>query len=735
MVPYVKFNNPHGRKGVIIRIAVVAVVFLTIAVGIFVSVYLHHGKDDDHKERNYCNTTICKHVRSHFLSALDKSVNPCDDFYKYACGGWLSKNPIPNGKSEISTITQLQERLYKIEKSIFQNKENAPLDSEAKKNMFRLFESCMDVNGKNKLGRTPMETLLTKLGGFKTVAYSTYDYLKTSKINTLAKKVFREAKISPLFAFTVGPDLKHSTKNVIQFGNPKSAFLKEENLKKAISKTEVRRLYKELMQKLVEEFSGGLAYMESKTIASDIYQFELSLQEKISETKSSASYYATTVASLSTYMSTISWLDFLNSAFEDTGKKISAQEKVVITNREYFRQLDSLFEDTSYNTIHNYMLIKVVMHYWDALPDNIVKIFTKLTTAISGPVKPLPQWQTCISVTDKHLGLALGAAFVQKVNFSKESHNEANKMVGDLRKAFKEILPSLNWLDSLTREAASEKIDAIVQQIGYPPYILNPKKLDEKYTGLVINGSNYFDNILYLNHYAVIGALKKHGEPVNRNTWLQTPATINAYYNPRSNHIAFPAAILQPPYFETDYPKAVNFGCIGSVIGHEMTHGFDNTGRWFDKYGNLREKDNSWWTSSSVTNFDDRSKCFINQYSAVEVAGDYIKGKQTLGENIADNGGIQIAYKAFKDWEKKHGKQPLLKDVADSNEKLFFISFAQFFCSAKTDKALQSQLKTDVHSPNMERVRGTLQNNRDFANAFNCPAGSKMNPYTKCKLW
>ncbi|XP_057301907.1 endothelin-converting enzyme homolog [Hydractinia symbiolongicarpus] len=684
--------------------------------------------------KNFCNTTICKHVTSHFLSALDKSVNPCDDFYQYACGGWLSKNPIPNGKSEISTITQLQERLFKIEKSILENKKIATLDSEAKKNMFRLFESCMDVKGKNKLGTTPMATLLTKLGGFKTVTYSTYDYQKTSKINTLAKKVFKEASISPLFTFTVGPDLKRSTENIIQFGNPGSVFFEKETLKR-VSHEEIMRMYKDLMQKLVKAFSDDMTYMESRLIASDIYNFELSLQQKIQTTKSSVSYYATTVSSLSSYMSTINWLDFLNSAFQGTGNRITSREKVVIINREYFKTLDSLFRIKSYNTIHNYMLIKVVLHYLDALPDNIVKLFTKLTTAISGPLKPRPQWQTCISVTDKHLGLALGAAFVQKVHFSKESHDEANRMVGDLRKAFKEILPSLTWLDSTTREAASEKIDAIVQQIGYPPYILNPQKLDKKYNGLKIVSSSYFDHILYLNRYKVLSMLKNLGKPVNRNTWLQTPATINAYYNPRSNHIAFPAAILQPPYFETDYPKAVNYGCIGSVIGHEMTHGFDNTGRWFDKYGNLRGRYNSWWTYSSVANFVDRSKCFVNQYSAVEVAGDYIKGKQTLGENIADNGGIQIAYKAYKDWEKENGTPPLLKGVADSNDQLFFLSYAQFFCSAKTDKALLNQLKTDVHSPNMERVRGTIQNNPEFAKAFNCPRGSKMNPYRKCKLW
>ncbi|XP_057301869.1 neprilysin-4-like isoform X1 [Hydractinia symbiolongicarpus] len=732
MVSYVKFSQSRKARAYIIR-AVFGFLILLLIAGVSVLVLLYGTKKNENTEKkvapdHHCNNTLCE-VRWHFLSALDKSVNPCDDFYQYACGGWLSKNPIPNGKSEISTISQLQERLFKIEKSILENKENATLDSEAKKNMFRLFESCMDVKGKNKLGTTPMANLIKKLGGFKKV---TFDVSDASRTNALMQKVFKEASVSPLFEFTVGPDLKHSTNNIIKFGHPGSAFFEKEDFEN--KRYGFQNMYERFMLQLVSAFSDGLTVWDSNSIASDLFDFERSLNKILISSKTSNSYNVYPVYNLQISWMNIFFSDFLKSAFNDVDKKIKLDEKVLITNKNYFDQLDFLLSTTSYNTIHNYMLIKVVMHYLDALPDTIVQLFTKLIASIRGPETPPPQWQTCISVTDKHLGLALGAAFVKKA-FSEKSHIEANKMVGDLRKAFKEILPSLTWLDSTTREAASEKIDAIVQQIGYPPYILNPKKLDEKYTGMMVNGSSYFDNILYLNRYEAMRTLKKLGEKVDQNTWLQTPATINAYYSPQSNHIAFPAAILQPPYFETDYPKAVNYGCIGSVIGHEMTHGFDNKGRLFDKYGNLRDKDNSWWTLSSILNFVDRSKCFINQYSAVEVAGDYINGQKTLGENIADNGGITIAYRAFKDWEKENGKQPLLQGVAESNDQLFFLSFAQFFCSAKTDKALQSQLKTDVHSPNMERVRETIQNTAEFAKAFNCPLGSRMNPFRKCKLW
>ncbi|XP_057301870.1 neprilysin-4-like isoform X2 [Hydractinia symbiolongicarpus] len=673
MVSYVKFSQSRKARAYIIR-AVFGFLILLLIAGVSVLVLLYGTKKNENTEKkvapdHHCNNTLCE-VRWHFLSALDKSVNPCDDFYQYACGGWLSKNPIPNGKSEISTISQLQERLFKIEKSILENKENATLDSEAKKNMFRLFESCMDVKGKNKLGTTPMANLIKKLGGFKKV---TFDVSDASRTNALMQKVFKEASVSPLFEFTVGPDLKHSTNNIIKFGHPGSAFFEKEDFEN--KRYGFQNMYERFMLQLVSAFSDGLTVWDSNSIASDLFDFERSLNKILISSKTSNSYNVYPVYNLQISWMNIFFSDFLKSAFNDVDKKIKLDEKVLITNKNYFDQLDFLLSTTSYNTIHNYMLIKVVMHYLDALPDTIVQLFTKLIASIRGPETPPPQWQTCISVTDKHLGLALGAAFVKKA-FSEKSHIE-----------------------------------------------------------MMVNGSSYFDNILYLNRYEAMRTLKKLGEKVDQNTWLQTPATINAYYSPQSNHIAFPAAILQPPYFETDYPKAVNYGCIGSVIGHEMTHGFDNKGRLFDKYGNLRDKDNSWWTLSSILNFVDRSKCFINQYSAVEVAGDYINGQKTLGENIADNGGITIAYRAFKDWEKENGKQPLLQGVAESNDQLFFLSFAQFFCSAKTDKALQSQLKTDVHSPNMERVRETIQNTAEFAKAFNCPLGSRMNPFRKCKLW
>ncbi|RWS12030.1 endothelin-converting enzyme 2-like protein [Dinothrombium tinctorium] len=339
-------------------------------------------------------------------------------------------------------------------------------------------------------------------------------------------------------------------------------------------------------------------------------------------------------------------------------------------------------------------------------------------------------WRYCVSDTNNVMGFALGAMFVQNV-FHGDSKPMAELMIAEIKSAFIENLPNLKWMDAETRKLAKEKADAITDMIGFPDFILNPEKLDEKYEGLNFAEDEYFENNVKFNMFSLKKNIKKIGKPANRSEWEMTPPTVNAYYTPTKNQIVFPAGILQAPFYDVNYPKSLNFGAMGVVMGHELTHAFDDQGREYDKSGNLHH----WWKNSTIKNFEERIKCFIDQYNAYEVNGDHINGKQTLGENIADNGGLKAAFHAFEGWMKTHPVELPLPGLNLTNRQLFFIGFAQVWCSVTTPEALKLQILNDPHSPAQFRVIGTVSNSYEFAKEFNCKPGSPMNPVKKCEVW
>lgn len=286
-------------------------------------------------------------------------------------------------------------------------------------------------------------------------------------------------------------------------------------------------------------------------------------------------------------------------------------------------------------------------------------------------------------------------------------------------------------MDDDTRKAAELKADYIKDMIGYPDFIRDYRQLDEKYFNLEIRNDAYFENSLNINSFNLKKNLEKINEPVNKTAWSMPPSAVNAYYTPTKNQMVIPAGILQKPFYDPTFPPSINYGGIGVVMGHELTHGFDDQGREFDKDGNL----NHWWKNETVEKFKHRTKCFVDQYNRYEINRRHISGNRTLGENIADNGGLQAAYNAYLEFmEGKH--EPLTYPGLDLNHKqLFFISFAQVWCSAVTNETSTLQIEKDPHSPAKYRVIGALSNMKAFSDEFKCNIGSRMNPRKKCELW
>lgn len=429
--------------------------------------------------------------------------------------------------------------------------------------------------------------------------------------------------------------------------------------------------------------------------------------------------------------SDIDLMDFLKRMFNETGYKITGDEMVVTFALDYFKNMSLIFNSTSKRVIANYMMWHVVLRFSSHLSFKFREVFKEYRQAITGTTAEDPRWQDCLSAVDGSFGMPFGLLFVDET-FEGESKKSAEEMIHDIRQVFLANLEKVDWMDEETKQKARDKAEAIRENIGYPEYLTNKTELAKEFKGFDVKKDQYFKNTVQSYTYFNLKNYAKLGKPVDKERWSMTPPTVNAYYSSIDNKIAFPAGILQKPFYDHRFPKALNYGGIGMVVGHEITHGFDDNGRLFNKDGNLKK----WWSNSSISAFKSKTQCLIDQYSKYIFHSKNLNGKQTLGENIADNGGIKQAFQAYQNWKKRQGPEPPLPGMEEfTNEQIFFLGFAQIWCSKYRPETAVRQVDFGVHSPGMYRVIGPLSNFDEFAKAYKCPKGSPMNPEEKCAVW
>ncbi|XP_076756749.1 M13 family metallopeptidase neprilysin 3 isoform X2 [Xylocopa sonorina] len=688
-----------------------------------------HGDDGTH-----CLTEHCVTVAATIINSIDRSVNPCEDFYEYACGGWIKKNPIPDGSSMWGTFDKLEQDNQLVVRNVLE-KPFSKMHSKAEKKAKHYFLSCMDANDTiETLGAKPMLKLLETVGGWNISGKFNLNEWSLQNSMHILQNVYN---MDGLFTWAVNEDDRNSTRHIIQVDQGGLTLPTADNYLNVTEHRKVLDAYLEYMTKIGTLLGGD--ENSTRTQMQDVITFETKLAEIMTPPEDRRDkeklYNLMPLSKLQTKAPFMSWVDYFQNATGLVNKEIDNETMIVNFAPEYFAKLSNLvleYKKTNKGKIvlNNYLVWQTVRSLTACLSKSFRDAYKGLRKALIGSDGHEEQWRYCVSDTHNAMGFAIGAMFVREV-FHGNSKPMAEDMIDRVRKAFTKNLKNLDWMDVETRRSAEEKANAITDMIGYPDFILNQDELDERYKDLTIKQNEYFENNIRVNKYNLRKNLEKLDQPVNRTTWIMTPPTVNAYYWPTKNQMVFPAGILQGPFYDMENPSSLNFGGIGVVMGHELTHAFDDQGREYDLNGNL----NRWWNNATIDRFKNRTECFVEQYNNFEIHGRHVNGRQTLGENIADNGGLKAAYHAYISAPKIYRDQLPLPGLNLTHRQLFFLNFAQVWCSAVTSEAIALQIEKDSHCPPKYRVIGSLSNLPEFASEFNCPEGSRMNPVHKCEVW
>ena len=645
------------------------------------------------------------------LMPVDPSVSPCADFFQYACGPWMARNPIPADQSRWGTFSELAEQNRLVLKRILIKSSRPELGkkSDARK-IGDFYKSCMDESRVDKAGVKPIQEELDAIAALKS---------KTDIPAELAKLDLETGGI--LFNLGSQPD-DMNAKMEIAAADQGGLGLPERDyyLDKAPDSRKLREQYRTHIQKML--VLSGESDPRAAMDAARILSLETALAKvsmgNVERRDPAKVYHMTKLSELMRQTPHFDWQAYLR------GVGAPAFTSLNVAVPGFFKGMDGLLASAPLDDWKAFLRWKTIHAFAPLLSRGLVdENFSFFGKILSGQKEISPRWKRCVALTDRSLGDALGRAYV-KLKFKPQEKKDALAMVQALERAFDGDLQDLPWMTPETKKRALVKLAAIANKIGYPSQW-------KDYSSVAVSPDDLVGNVRNATLFEARRTLNKIGKPVDKNDWDMTPPTVNAYYDPLQNNINFPAGILQPPFYSNKFSAPQNLGGIGAVIGHEMTHGFDDQGRQYDADGNRRD----WWTKKDARAFKKRSDCLVKEYSGFVATGTvHVNGKLTLGENTADNGGVRIALKALK---ASRPGQSLAADPRGpmSPEQTFFVSYAQIWCENKTAQAAVLQARTDPHSPGRYRVNGVLMNMPEFQEAFRCPANSPMVRHPECRVW
>jgi endothelin-converting enzyme/putative endopeptidase len=642
-------------------------------------------------------------------SSLNRTVDPCVNFYQFACGGWQKANPRPADQGSWGSFDVLQDRnrivLHNILESVSSNK---PSRTAIEQKIGDYFAACMDEKAIDEKGLAALKPDLDQIAAIRNKPGVTDAVIHLYQIGS-----------APFFRFGSEPDAKDSTKIIAGLDQgglalPDRDYYFREDPKSA----ELRKKYVAHLQKIFELLGAPPADAAKK--AQVVMKIETTLAkgslDRVARRDPNNVYHKLSVKELISLSPGFDWQKFFSAM------GTPAFDSLDVSVPPFIRAMESVIVENNLDDLKTYLTWTLLIGARGNLPGSFEReFFDFFGKNLNGAKEMRARWKRCTDQVDNELPDALGKMFVEKT-LGEEGKQRTQQMVAALERALERDIKSLDWMTPKTKEEALVKLHAILNKVGN-----KAKWLD--YNSVPISREDAYGNAARTSLFEFHRQLSKIGKPLDKTDWAMSQPTVNAYYDPQENDINFPAGILQPPFYDNKMDDAVNYGAIGAVIGHELTHGFDDQGRQFDAQGNLRD----WWTKEDSDAFKKRAQCFVDEYTSfIAVDNVHLKGDLTLGENTADNGGMRIAYMALMDT--LAGKTPPKRDGFTAEQR-FFLGWAQVWCTNQSDESARTQAQSNEHSTGQFRVNGVVENMPEFEKAFACKAGQPMVRRPACRVW
>lgn len=642
---------------------------------------------------------------------IDKTADPCVDFYQYACGNWIKNNPIPPDYPEWVSFNEVYEHNLSVLHGILEKAAaNDPQRSPVIKQIGDFYASCMDEKAANQKRFAPLQPELDRIAAVKNVS----EMMEVMSHEQLVGP-------NPLLGFGANPDLHDADMTIAHVDqNGLSLPDKDYYLKDDAPTVAIRQAYLDHMRKMFALLgqTPEQASRNADTVLRIETQLAKAFMDRTLRRDPKNHDHKMTLAEIEAAAPNF----HLDRYIAVTGAP--AFQTLNVGNPDYFKQINPIIASTPLADWKVYMTWQMLSSAASWLSDDFVQEDFKFQQAITGQQELPVRWKRCVNLIDGSMGEALGQPYVD-ATFGAEGKRRMLAMVNALETALNHDITTLPWMTEDTKKQALVKLAAIRNKIGYPDHWRD-------YSKLTIARDDLLGNVFRSAEFEGHRQLDKIGKPVDKLEWGMTPPTVNAYYSGSYNEIVFPAGILQPPFFDVSMDDPINFGAIGLVIGHELTHGFDDQGRKFDPKGNLRD----WWTEKDAQEFEKRAGCVDKEYSGfVSVDDLHLNGKLTLGENTADNGGARIALMALHDLMAQTKQDPDKKVDGYTPDQRYFLGFGRVWCENITPELLRLSVRTDPHSPGRWRVNGVVENMPEFQKAFGCKPGQPMAPANACRVW
>ncbi|KAM5179628.1 phosphate-regulating neutral endopeptidase PHEX [Mantella aurantiaca] len=740
-------SDKKSSSSKVIKVALVIFICITGVLALLL-LLITQGLINFHKER-FCLTPECIEAAAAIRNKMNLSVDPCDNFFQYACGGWIENNPIPDDQSNYGIYPWLRNNVDLKIKALLEKPLSKRRDSEATQKAKIFYNSCMNETEIEEIDVKPLIKLLKQSSLRWPVLESNigsegkWSERKFNFLQTLAE-LRGQYSTSVFMRVFVETDDKLSNNFIIKFDQASLSLLSHEDY---LDNSTTAKRYRESLLSFMVDVSVFLG--ANKTRAKSDMKTLIDLETKLAqitvphENRTSESMYnKMNISELSAMIPQFDWLSYLRKVIDfkmfSHLKDIDWSENVIVRVPEYFKELFKILESEDKRTLANYLIWRFVYSRISNLSRRFQYRQLEYAQVLLGTTSLAARWDRCVNYIENALPYAVGKMFVDAF-FQEDKKLMMEEVIEGIRWAFIDMLQNENdWMDKETKDKAKEKAKAVMAKVGYPDFLLNETYINEEIKMLKFSESDYFGNVLQTLHFISQSNFYWLRKEVPKKEWYTSPTTVNAFYSAATNQIRFPAGELQKPFFwGTEYPRSLSYGAIGVIVGHELTHGFDSNGRKYDKNGNLHP----WWTTESEERFKERTKCIVEQYNDYywKQAGMHVKGTKTLAENIADNGGIRESFRAYRKWiqDQRAGKEEMLLPGLDlNNNQLFFLSYAHVRCNTFRQEAAREQIINGVHSPPQFRVIGAMSNFEAFREAFSCPENTLMNRGNySCRVW